>query len=73
MESSVLLLVWLFLWSGASVADSTGVPLLAGQDMHLRCPEMTIYTDPSAPWDQIIGFTGGVNISIGYNQLSGKK
>jgi hypothetical protein len=73
MESSVLLLVWLFLWSGASVADSTGVPLLAGQDMHLRCPEMTIYTDPSAPWDQIIGFTGGVNISIGDNRLSGKE
>ena len=44
MESSVLLLVWLFLWSGASVAEQGAAPLLAGQDMHLRSPEMTIYT-----------------------------
>ena len=70
MESSALLLVWLFLWSGASVAD---VPLLAGQDMHLRSPEMTIYAEPDAPWDHVMGFSGGVNVTIGDNQLSGKE
>jgi len=73
MESSVLLLVWLFLWSGASVAEQAAAPLLAGQDMHLRSPEMTIYTTPSAPWDHVMGFTGGVNVSIGDNRLSGKE
>ena len=74
MESSALLLVWLFLWSGASVADGgAGVPLLAGQDMHLRSPEMTVYTDPGTPWDHIMGFSGGVNVTIGDNQLSGKE
>ena len=74
MESSTLLLVWLFLWSGASVANAgANVPLLAGQDMHLRSPEMTVYTDPAVPWDHVMGFSGGVSVTIGDNQLSGKE
>ena len=74
MESSALLFVWLFLWSGASVAEPGGhIPLLAGQDMHVRSPEMTSFTAPPSPWDHIMRFSGGVNITVGDNRLSGKE
>ncbi len=73
MEST-LILVCMFLWSGASVAEQGAVvPLLAAQDMHVRSPEMTVLTSPPAPWDHIIGFRGGVTVSVGDNRLSGRE
>ena len=74
MESSALLFVWLFLWSGVSVAEQGGqIPLLAGQDMHVRSPEMTTFTSPPSPWDHIMRFSGGVSVTVGDNRLSGKE
>jgi hypothetical protein len=74
MESSALLFVWLFLWSGASVAEQGGqFPLLTGQDMHVRSGEMTSFTSPPSPWDHIMRFSGGVNVTVGDNRLSGKE
>lgn len=72
MESSALFLIGMFLWSGAAVAE-TKAPLLAGQDLHIRCPQMTVYTEPMEPWNHIIGFSGGVSITVGDNQLSGRE
>lgn len=72
MESSALFLIGMFLWSGAAVAEPKA-PLLAGQDMHVHCPQMTVYADPMEPWDHLLGFAGGVTITVGDNQLSGRE
>ncbi len=71
MESA-LLLIGMFLWSGAAVADTTA-PLLAGQDLHVRSPQMTVYSDPTAAWDHLLGFSGGVTVTVGDNRFSGKE
>ncbi len=73
MESA-LILVCMFLWSGASVAEPWGAaPLSAGQDMHIRSPEMTVYTAQPGTWDHIASFAGGVTVTVGDNRISGKE
>ncbi len=74
MDSSGRWLLWLFLWSGITFAESRDMaPLLAGQDLHLRCPQMTVYTSPPPPWDHVIGLSDGATLTVGDNRLSGRE
>lgn len=73
MESA-LILICMFLWSGAAVGDQGFAgSLSAGQDMHVRSSKMTVLTEPPVLWDHIIGFSDGVTISVGDNRLSGQE
>ncbi len=73
MESA-LILVCMFLWSGASVAEPVVIGgLTARQDMHLRTPDMTVFTDTPAMWDHILGFSGGATVTVGDNRISGRE
>lgn len=74
VNSGGLWLICLLLTCGVSFAQSeTVAPVLTKQDLHLRCPEIINYTSPPSPWDQVMGFSGGVVLTIGDNRLSGRE
>ena len=73
MESA-LILVCMFLWSGAGVAEQgIAAPVLAGQDMQIRSAAMTTFAAPPSPWDYLVGFSGGLTVTVGDNRLSGNE
>jgi len=73
MANSILALLSMVICSGVAVGDpqSQGFSL-AGQDLHIVAPMMTICPDPMQDWSQAIILDGGVSIQIGDNLLGGR-
>lgn len=74
MDSRTRLLCWI----AAAVCLSAGYaqpqePMLAGQDMSIRAERMVVYTDPQQPWRFVMGFDGGVTMTVGDNRVSGRE
>jgi hypothetical protein len=73
MVNSILALVSMVICSGVAASGSQGQSLsLAGQDLHIVAPMMTICPDPMQDWSQAIMLDGGVSIQVGDNLLSGR-
>ena len=73
MANSILALLSMVICSGVAVGDpqSQGFSL-AGQDLHIVAPMMTVCPDPMQDWSQAIILDGGVSIQIGDNLLGGR-
>ncbi|MBP8604285.1 MAG: hypothetical protein KBI46_00400 [Phycisphaerae bacterium] len=73
MANSVLIMVSMALCSGlAAETQPQTAPDLAGQDLHLTAPTMTVCHQPEAEWPQVILLEGGAAVQIGDNLLSSR-
>ena len=73
MANSILALLSMVICSGVAAGDSQNQGFsLAGQDLHIAAPMMTVCPDPMQDWSQTIILDGGVSVQIGDNFLSGR-
>ena len=73
MANSILALLSWVICSGIAAPDPQAQGFsLAGQDLHIVAPTMTICPDPMPDWSQAIVLDGGVSMQIGDNLLSSR-
>lgn len=73
MANTILVMVSMAIYSGlAAETQLQSVPDLAGQDLHLTAPTMTVCHQPEAEWPQVILLEGGAAVQIGDNLLTGR-
>ena len=71
MANSILLLVSLVICNGMAVDSSSVDPsALAGQDLHITAPIMTVCQQPEPSGLQVILLEGGTTVQIGDNLLN---
>ena len=68
MANSILVLISLVLCNG--VASGSDAQALAGQDLHLTCPVLTVCTQPQSDWSHMMLLEDGVTVQIGDNLIS---
>jgi len=73
MTNSILALLSFVICNGFAATGPQGQELsLAGQDLHLTAPMMTVCAAPMEGWSQAVILDGGVSVQIGDNILSGR-
>jgi len=74
MTNGILTLLSLVICNGLAANDPQSRGLsLAGQDLQLTAPAMTVCAAPSQAWSQAVLLDGGVSVQIGDNLLSGRR
>ncbi|MBL7215316.1 MAG: LPS assembly protein LptD [Phycisphaerae bacterium] len=74
MTNSFFVLISLAICNGMAAGPSSVDPsVLAGQDLHLTAPVMTVCHRPDQTWSQVILLEDGVMVQIGDNLLNSQK
>jgi len=74
MTNSILALLSLVICNGfAATGPQIQHVSLAGQDLHLVAPVMTVCAAPMQGWSQAVILDGGASVQIGDNLLSGRR
>ncbi len=71
MANSILVLISLVICNGMAAGEApAGASALAGQDLHVTAPVMTVCQQPQADWSHMMLLTDGVTVQIGDNLIS---
>ncbi len=74
MANSILVLVSLVICNGMAADSSVPDPsILAGQDLHITAPAMSVCHQPHQDWSQVILLKDGAIVQIGDNLLSSRQ